>query len=216
MYLIAGLGNPGREYEATRHNAGFRVVDRLAEKIGCEVGTRKFLGFTGSGMLGGEKVLLLKPQTYMNNSGESVRAAADFYKLAPEQVIVVYDDISLDVGGVRVRAQGSAGGHNGMKSIIAHLGTEAYPRVRVGIGNKPPRMDLADYVLGRFTKAEEEEIEKAAAAAAEAVELLIAKGAQTAMNRYNKVKKPPKQEQAKEQKAGAGESRAAAEDGEKT
>ena len=189
MYLIAGLGNPGREYEATRHNAGFRVVDRLAEKIGCEVG---------------------------NNSGESVRAAADFYKLAPEQVIVVYDDISLDVGGVRVRAQGSAGGHNGMKSIIAHLGTEAYPRVRVGIGNKPPRMDLADYVLGRFTKAEEEEIEKAAAAAAEAVELLIAKGAQTAMNRYNKVKKPPKQEQAKEQKAGAGESRAAAEDGEKT
>ncbi len=193
MYLIAGLGNPGKEYATTRHNAGFRVVDCLAQKIGCEVGTRKFLGFTGSGILGGEKVLLLKPQTYMNNSGESIRAAADFYKLKPEQVIVIYDDISLEVGSVRVRAQGSAGGHNGMKSIIAHLGTQAYPRVRVGIGDKPPRMDLADYVLSRFTKAEEEEIEKAAEAAAKAVELLISEGVQTAMNRYNKVKKPKQQ-----------------------
>ena len=145
MYLIVGLGNPGREYESTRHNAGFLVVDRLAEKMGISVSTRKFLGFTGSGMLGGEKVLLLKPQTYMNASGESVRAAADFYKLEPAQVIVVYDDISLDVGSVRIRAKGSAGGHNGMKSIIAHLGTEEYPRVRVGIGDKPPGMDLAGY-----------------------------------------------------------------------
>lgn len=205
MYLIAGLGNPGREYEMTRHNAGFRVVDRLAGKMGCEVGTRKFLGFTGSGILGGEKVLLLKPQTYMNNSGESVRAAADFYKLAAEQVIVVYDDISLDVGGVRVRAQGSAGGHNGMKSIIAHLGTDKYPRVRVGIGDKPPRMDLADYVLSRFTKAEEEEIEKAAADAADAVELLIAAGVQAAMNRYNKVKRPREPESGQRAAAGGGD-----------
>ena len=189
MYLIAGLGNPGREYESTRHNAGFMVIDRLAEKLGCAVGTRKFLGFTGSGVLGGEKVLLLKPQTYMNNSGESIRAAADFYKLEPEQVIVIYDDISLDVGSVRVRAQGSAGGHNGMKSIIAHLGTESYPRVRVGIGEKPPRMDLADYVLSHFTKAELELLEEAVDAAADAVGLLLDKGVQAAMNKYNKVKK---------------------------
>lgn len=190
MYLIAGLGNPGKEYESTRHNAGFMVIDRLAEKLGCAVGTRKFLGFTGSAILGGEKVILLKPQTYMNNSGESIRAAADFYKLKPEQVIIIYDDISLDVGSVRVRAQGSAGGHNGMKSIIAHLGTESYPRVRVGIGDKPPRMDLADYVLSHFTKAELERLEGAVDAAADAAGLLIEKGVQAAMNKYNKVKKP--------------------------
>lgn len=194
MYLIVGLGNPGREYESTRHNAGFLVVDRLAEKMGISVSTRKFLGFTGSGMLGGEKVLLLKPQTYMNASGESVRAAADFYKLEPAQVIVVYDDISLDVGSVRIRAKGSAGGHNGMKSIIAHLGTEEYPRVRVGIGDKPPGMDLAGYVLSHFPKNEREALEPALADAADAVERLITCGVQAAMNRYNKVKKPAGEE----------------------
>lgn len=189
MYLIAGLGNPGKEYETTRHNVGFMTIDCLADKIGCDVTTRKFLGFTGSGMLAGEKVILLKPQTYMNASGESVRAAADFYKLEPDHVIVIYDDISLDVGSVRIRAKGSAGGHNGMKSIIAHLGTEAYPRVRIGIGDKPPRMDLADYVLSHFSGAELETIRDAVKDGADAVEILIRDGVQAAMNKYNKVKK---------------------------
>jgi len=194
MYLIAGLGNPGREYENTRHNAGFMVLDRLAELLGVEVAGRKFLGFVGNGVIGGERVLLLKPQTYMNLSGDSIRAAADFYKLPPEQIIVIYDDISLDVGSIRVRAKGSAGGHNGMKSIIARLGTDGYPRVRVGVGDKPPRMDLADYVLSHFTKGEQELLEPAVRDAADAVRLMIGDGIQTAMNRYNKVKKPPQPE----------------------
>lgn len=206
MYLIAGLGNPGREYETTRHNAGFMTIDRLADKIGCDVTARKFLGFTGSGMLGGEKVILLKPQTYMNNSGESIRAASDFYKLDPDHIIVIYDDISLDVGSVRIRAKGSAGGHNGMKSIISHLGTEGYPRVRVGIGEKPSRMDLADYVLSHFTKAELEVLQDAVRDAADAVEILIRDGVQTAMNKYNKVKKPAEPEPEKsEQQRPAGQ-----------
>lgn len=190
MYLIAGLGNPGKEYETTRHNVGFMVIDRLADKLNCDVDTKKFLGFVGNGRIGAEKVILLKPQTYMNQSGESVRAAADFYKIDPDHVIVIYDDISLDMGAVRVRAQGSAGGHNGMKNIIAHLGTQAYPRVRVGIGAKPPRMDLADYVLSHFTKAELECLQDTVKDAADAVELFINEGAQAAMNQYNKVKKP--------------------------
>lgn len=193
MYLIAGLGNPGREYENTRHNAGFMVVDRLADRLNVRVETRKFLGFTGTGLLAGEKVVLLKPQTYMNVSGESIRAAADFYKLEPDHIIVIYDDISLDMGSVRVRAQGSAGGHNGMKSIISHLGTNAYPRVRIGIGEKPSPMDLADYVLSHFTKAEQEILREVTDQAADAVELLIGSGVQAAMNRYNKVKKAAKE-----------------------
>ena len=192
MYLIAGLGNPGREYENTRHNAGFMVIDRLADMLGCEVTGRKFRGFVGDGRIGGEKVVLLKPQTYMNLSGESIRAAVDFYKTEPDHVIVIYDDISLDVGSVRIRAKGSAGGHNGMKSIIACLGTQEYPRVRVGIGEKPPRMDLADYVLSHFTRQETELLEEAVCSAADAVVMLIEQGAQAAMNHYNKVKKPEK------------------------
>lgn len=189
MYLIAGLGSPGKEYETTRHNTGSMVIDRLAEKLGCDVATRKFQGLTGTGLIGGEKVILLKPQTFMNASGESIHPAALFYKLEPDHVIVIYDDISLDVGSIRIRAKGSAGGHNGMKSIIAHLGTENYPRVRVGIGAKPERMDLADYVLGHFAKGEQEPLAEAVEAAADAVELMIRQGVPAAMNRYNKVKK---------------------------
>jgi PTH1 family peptidyl-tRNA hydrolase len=189
MYIIAGLGNPGKDYETTRHNAGFMTIDRLADQLGCEVTTRKFQGLTGSGFIGGEKVILLKPQTFMNASGESIRAAADFYKLEPDHILVIYDDISLDVGSIRVRVKGSAGGHNGMKSIIAHLGTENFPRIRVGIGEKPERMDLADYVLGHFSKEEMENLQKATHMAAEAAEILITQDAQTAMNRFNKVKK---------------------------
>ncbi len=195
MYLIAGLGNPGKEYENTRHNAGFMVIDRLADMLGCQVNGRKFRGFVGDGRIGGEKVVLLKPQTYMNLSGESVRAAMDFYKTEPDHLIVIYDDISLDVGSVRVRAKGSAGGHNGMKNIIACLGTQEYPRVRVGIGDKPARMDLADYVLSHFTKKETELLEEAVRNAADAVVMLIEQGPQVAMNHYNKIKKPEKAEE---------------------
>ena len=131
MYIIAGLGNPTKEYENTRHNAGFEVIDALADELFCSVDEKKFQGLYGKAVIGGEKVILLKPQTYMNLSGQSIRAAADFYKVEPDHIIVVYDDISLDVGHLRVRTKGSAGGHNGIKSIIAHLGTQEFPRVKV-------------------------------------------------------------------------------------
>ena len=157
MFIIAGLGNPTREYEGTRHNAGFMVMDALADKLGTDISEKKHKALCGRGVIGGEKVILLKPQTYMNSSGESIRAAADYYKVDPEDILVVYDDISLAPGQLRIRAKGSAGGHNGIKSIIAHLGTQEFPRVKVGVGEKPPRMDLADYVLGHFS-AEEKKI----------------------------------------------------------
>ena len=168
MYLIVGLGNPGREYEHTRHNAGFDAIDVLAGKLGADVKEKKHKGLCGKGMIAGEKVILLKPQTFMNLSGESVRAAADFYKIDAEHMIVLYDDIDLDVGKLRVRAKGSAGGHNGIKNIIAHMGTQEFPRVRIGVGAKPDRMDLADYVLGRFSQVERPVMEDAFEEAAEA------------------------------------------------
>ncbi|MDO4294661.1 MAG: aminoacyl-tRNA hydrolase [bacterium] len=185
MYIIAGLGNPTKDYEKTRHNVGFMAVDALADKLGISLTERKYRAFCGRGMLGTEKVLLLKPQTYMNNSGESIREAADFFKVDPAHVIVLYDDISLDVGKIRVRAKGSAGGHNGMKSIIQHLGSQEFKRVRVGIGDKPPQMDLADYVLGRFSKADAAVIEEAAKTAADAVTAIVTKGIDAAMNAFN-------------------------------
>lgn len=156
MYIIAGLGNPTREYEKTRHNVGFDTIDVLADKLNTSVDEKKFKGLYGRGIIAGEKVILLKPQTFMNLSGESVREAADFYKVDPEHIIVIYDDISLDVGQLRIRKKGSAGGHNGIKNIIAHLGTQEFPRIKVGVGDKPPRMDLADYVLSRFSKEDRE------------------------------------------------------------
>ena len=159
MILIAGLGNPGKEYENTRHNAGFLVLDTLAQKLGADLSERKHRALCGKAVIGGQKVILLKPQTYMNSSGESIRAAADYYKVPPEDILVVYDDISLAPGQLRIRAKGSAGGHNGIKSIIAHLGTQEFPRVKVGIGEKPPRMDLADYVLGHFSSGEKKIME---------------------------------------------------------
>ena len=185
MYLIAGLGNPTREYEKTRHNVGFDTIDVLADKINTDVAERKFKGLYGKGMLGGEKVILLKPQTFMNLSGESVRAAADFYKIPPDHIIVIYDDISLDVGHLRIRTKGSAGGHNGIKNIIAHLGTQEFPRIKIGVGGKPPRMDLADYVLSRFPAEERKIMETAFRDAAEAAGVLIAEGPDAAMNRFN-------------------------------
>ncbi len=185
MYIIAGLGNPSKQYENTRHNVGFLSVEALADQIGADFTERKFKAFCAKGMIGGQKVILVKPQTFMNNSGESLREVVDFYKVDPSEVIVVYDDISLDVGQLRVRAKGSAGGHNGMKSIIQHLGTQDFARVRVGIGNKPPKMDLADYVLGHFSRDEEKVIQDAAKEAALAVTVMIESGVDAAMNRFN-------------------------------
>ena len=169
MYIIAGLGNPTREYEKTRHNVGFDTIDVLADRLNTSVDEKKFKGLYGKGIIAGEKVILLKPQTFMNLSGESVREAADFYKVDPEHIIVIYDDISLDVGQLRIRKKGSAGGHNGIKNIIAHLGTQEFPRIKMGVGDKPPRMDLADYVLSRFSKEDREKMEQAFKDAAEAV-----------------------------------------------
>ena len=185
MYIIAGLGNPTREYEKTRHNVGFEVIDVLADRLGTTVEEKKFKGCYGRGIIGGQKGLLLKPQTFMNLSGESVRAAADFYKVDPEHIIIVYDDISLDVGQLRIRKKGSAGGHNGIKNIIAHLGTQEFPRIKVGVGDKPKKMDLADYVLSRFSKEDSAVMEDAFREAAGAVEMMIIQGADAAMNQFN-------------------------------
>ena len=192
MILIAGLGNPGKEYENTRHNAGFLVLDTLAQKLGADLSERKHRALCGKAVIGGQKVILLKPQTYMNSSGESIRAAADFYKVPPEDILVVYDDISLAPGQLRIRAKGSAGGHNGIKSIIAHLGTQEFPRVKVGIGEKPPRMDLADYVLGHFSSGEKKIMEEAAKEAADAICEIVNVGIEQAMNDHNRRKEEQK------------------------
>lgn len=189
MYIIAGLGNPGSQYENTRHNAGFRVMDILADRMGILIEEKKHKALCGRGVLEGQKVILLKPQTFMNASGESIRAAADFYKAEPEEVLVVYDDISLEPGQLRIRAKGSAGGHNGMKNIIAHLGTQEFPRVKVGIGEKPKGMDLADYVLSRFSKGEQELMDQAFKEAARAVAVILGQGIESAMNEFNAKKK---------------------------
>ena len=185
MYIIAGLGNPTREYEKTRHNVGFEVIDVLADMLGTTVEEKKFKGCYGRGIIGGEKVLLLKPQTFMNLSGESIRAASDFYKVDPEHIIVFPDDISLDLGQLRIRKKGSAGGHNGIKNIIAHLGTQEFPRIKVGVGDKPKKMDLADYVLSRFSKEDRAAMEDAFKEAAKAVEVMITEGMDIAMNQFN-------------------------------
>ena len=185
MYIIAGLGNPGRQYENTRHNAGFMALDALADQLGVAVEERKHKALCGKGVIGGERVLLLKPQTFMNLRGESIRAAADFYKVEPEHIMVIYDDISLNPGQLRIRKKGSAGGHNGIKSIIACLGTQEFPRIKVGVGAKPDRMDLADYVLGRFSQVEGRIMEDAAKEAGQAAQSIILDGMEAAMNRYN-------------------------------
>ena len=186
MYLIAGLGNPGREYENTRHNAGVASIDRLAEKNHISIDMKKFQALCGTGYIGGQKVLLLKPQTYMNLSGESLRAACDFFKIDPEQeLIVIYDDISLAPGQLRIRAKGSAGGHNGIKSIISHLGTQVFLRVKVGVGEKPQGWDLADYVLGHFSKEEQQVMQESFDRAADAAAALLSEEVQQVMNEYN-------------------------------
>ena len=186
MKIIVGLGNPTSEYQGTRHNIGFSVIDRLSDEYRISVSERKFKGLCGRGMIGADKVLLVKPQTYMNLSGESVVEALHYYKCDPEEdLIVIYDDIDLDVGRLRVRGKGSAGGHNGMKNIIAHIGTETFARIRVGVGAKPPKMDLADYVLGHFHAEEMEAIEEGRKLACDAAAVILSDGVEAAMNRYN-------------------------------
>ena len=189
MYLIAVLGNPTREYEKTIHNVGFSVIDVLADKYNIDVSDRKHKALCGRGVIEGEKVLLLKPQTFMNLSGESIREAVDYYKVDPEDIIVIYDDISLEPGQLRIRLKGSAGGHNGIKNIIAHLGTQEFPRIKVGVGAKPPKMDLADYVLSRFGAEEQKIMDEAFGEAAEAAVMMMTTGAERAMNHYNAKKK---------------------------
>ncbi|RKD35166.1 aminoacyl-tRNA hydrolase [Lacrimispora algidixylanolytica] len=188
MFIIAGLGNPSREYEKTRHNVGFEAIDLLADKLLVNLTDKKHRACCGIGMIGTEKVILSKPQTYMNLSGESIGSMADYYKVEPDHIIVICDDINLEEGQLRIRAKGSAGGHNGLKSIINHLGSQEFLRIRVGVGEKPKEMDLADYVLGRFPKAQEALMEDAYKAAAEASIMVVEDGADAAMNLYNRKK----------------------------
>ena len=187
MYLIAGLGNPTKQYEHTRHNIGFDTITYLADHYHISMNTKKFQGICGSGYIEGQKVLLLMPQPYMNLSGQSVSEAAAFYKLDPAaEVIVIYDDITLEPGNIRVRKKGSAGGHNGIKNIIAHLGTQEFQRIRIGVGEKPKEYDLADYVLGRFSAEDRKLVEEAFANAADAVRLMVQGKTDEAMNLYNR------------------------------
>ena len=186
MYIIVGLGNPGREYHNTRHNIGFDVIDRLAEKENISVIESKHKALIGRGYVAGEKVILAKPQTYMNLSGESVRALVDYYKVDEEsELIVISDDISLDVGQIRIRKKGSAGGHNGLKNIIAHLGHDQFYRIKMGVGEKPKGYDLADYVLGHFTGEERKVMDEAADRAVEAIHMILTEDIDKAMNHYN-------------------------------
>ncbi len=189
MYIIAGLGNPTQQYDHTRHNIGFDTITYLADRYHITLNTKKFQAICGTGIIEGQKVLLLKPQTYMNLSGNSIGEAVNFYKLDPAtEVIVIYDDIALDPGYIRVRKKGSAGGHNGIKDIIAHLGTQEFQRIRVGVGEKPKDYDLAAYVLGHFAAEDRKKVEEAIAQAADAVELMVQDRADEAMNLYNKKK----------------------------
>ena len=187
-FLVAGLGNPEKKYTLTRHNSGFLCVDFLAEKHGFKINKLKFKAVIADTVINSHRCIVMKPQTYMNSSGESIRAAADYYKVDPEDILVVYDDISLAPGQLRIRAKGSAGGHNGIKSIIAHLGTQEFPRVKVGVGEKPSRMDLADYVLGHFSKEEQATMDDAVKEAADAVCEIVNVGIAQAMNDHNRKK----------------------------
>ena len=185
-WLVVFLGNPGPKYECTRHNAGFMAGDALAKKLGVTINKLRFKALTAPAEINGEKVLLMKPQTFMNLSGEAVGEAARFYKVPPEHVIVVSDEISLPLGKLRVRPKGSAGGHNGLKSIIAHLGSNAFPRVRLGVGAPPhPDYDMADWVLSVFRNQDLEDMLAAADRAGEAVISYITDGPERAMNRFN-------------------------------
>ena len=185
-WLIVGLGNPGREYEKTRHNTGFRAIDILADKLGCRIDRLKFQGLYGQVNYNGKKLMLLKPQTFMNLSGRSVLQLSAYFNIPPARIIVMFDDISLTPGRLRVRADGSAGGHNGIKSIIQEIGSQAFPRVKIGVGAKPnPEYDLADWVLSTFSASEEKALKNALEWAGEAALAIIDHGVPEAANRYN-------------------------------
>ena len=186
MYIIAGLGNPEAKYDNTRHNIGFHAIDVLCEKFNIKLNKLKFKALFGDGIIGGEKVILVKPQTYMNLSGEAIRDISAFYKIPPENIIVIFDDVSLETGRVRIRAKGSDGGHNGIKSIIYQLSSDKFPRIKLGIGAPPHAdFDLADYVLGKFTADEIKILEPVLINTADAVECIIKSGIDKAMNKYN-------------------------------
>lgn len=185
MKIIAGLGNPTREYEGTRHNMGFSAIYQIADRYNIKMNIARHKALIGTGIIAGEKVMLVMPQTYMNLSGESIGEILRFYKLSPADLIILYDDIDLDVGKLRIRAKGSAGGHNGIKSIIAHIGTETFDRVRIGVGHKPEGWDLADHVLSRFSKEELPVVRDSVNRAADAIEVIISSGIEAAMNKFN-------------------------------
>lgn len=192
FFAIVGLGNPGRQYEETKHNVGFRVVDRLAEKHGIAVTKFKNRALMGDGTIAGKRVLLIKPQTFMNLSGESVREIVNFYKIPQDRFVVIFDDTSLPAGSVRIREKGSHGGHNGIRNIIAQMGTEEFWRIKVGIGEKPNGWDLADYVLAKFDADALPLMEQGMDKAVQGVELILSRGIHEAMNRVNQRPKPPK------------------------
>lgn len=190
MYIIAGLGNPTKEYDNTRHNIGFMAIDAIADKYGIDMSECKHKALLGKGIINGQKVILVKPLTYMNLSGEAIRAVIDYYKVdEEEEFIVIYDDISLDVGKLRIRKKGSAGGHNGIKNIIAHLGHDVFKRIKIGVGEKPKGYDLADYVLGHFSKEELEIMKDSIDKVDGAVNLMLEDKIDVAMNEYNVSKK---------------------------
>lgn len=184
MFIIAGLGNPGKRYAATKHNVGFITLDIIAEKHNIKIDKIKFKALVGEGIISGQKVLLVKPQTFMNNSGDSIREVVEYYKIEPEHLIVVYDDVDIKMGRLRIRKGGSAGTHNGMRSIIYNLGFDIFPRVKVGIGGERKK-DLANYVLGGFAKEEKKMMEDAVIRAASSIECIIEHGIDRAMNEYN-------------------------------
>ena len=184
MYIIAGLGNPGTKYKGTRHNVGFEVVKALSKEYLPGHARKKFEARILNGRIRGEEVLLMRPQTFMNNSGIAVRQAADFYKVPADHILVIYDDVALPLGTLRLRKSGSAGGHNGVKSIIAHLGSQDFPRIRIGVG-AAKNTDLIDHVLGDFSKADKPVIQEAIQRAAEAAVCMLSEGMDTAMNRFN-------------------------------
>ena len=190
---MAGLGNPGKRYENTRHNVGFDAIDELVDRYRIPGSGVSHKAMVGKGIMEGQKVLLAKPLTYMNLSGEAIRGLVDYYKIDPEtELLVIYDDISLEPGNIRIRKKGSAGGHNGIKSIIAQLGTQNFQRIRIGVGEKPKNWDLADYVLGTFGKEDRPLVEEALGNAAEAAAMIVQRKIDEAMNRFNRTKEAPK------------------------
>ncbi|MCR5366907.1 MULTISPECIES: aminoacyl-tRNA hydrolase [Eubacterium] len=185
MKVIAGLGNPTKKYEGTRHNMGFSAIYQIADRYNIKMNILNHKALIGTGIIAGEKVMLVMPQTFMNLSGESIGEILRYYKLTPEDLIVLYDDIDLDIGKLRIRAKGSAGGHNGIKNIIAHIGTTEFDRVRIGVGHKPEGRDLADYVLSRFSSEELPVVRDSVSKAADAIEVIITTGIDAAMNKFN-------------------------------